>query len=322
MWLPADKPVLPVSVPTSLGARTVVDIGADTLDIQRLENPQANLHNCATRYGEQFVRSVFDKLDEKSKESCFEKINLSDNLIGDDGAKWLEAGLAHNESLKTLMLPRCGITPVGFKAIGNLVGNSPNIETLIMSSNISDEEGVKGEFCAGLAKNRSLKSLYLAVCRLGEKGLACVTQGPLRDHPTLEHISFEYNRLEVECAPYLSKMLATNQVLQYLDVCGNSLGPEGAEEIAKGLKENRGRLKKLGIAQNAIKLKGCETLTKFFLSPEGQNMDYMDIRHNRTGYHDWNYLVELMSDKMDPESGGWIFLFNGCTRQLFANGSF
>merc|ERR1712224_1096174 len=88
------------------------------------------------------------------------------------------------------------------------------------------------------------------------------------------------------------------------------------------LRENRGRLKKLGIAQSALKLRGCEALTKFLLSPEGQNMDYLDIRHNRTGYHDWMKLQELMGDKCDKESSGWIFLFNGCKRQLFANGSF
>lgn len=272
-------PILPVSVPTDLGARVVADIGADTLNLQQLENPQASLHQCGTKYGSQYVRRVFEKLEEKEKDSVFETINLSDNLIGDDGAHWLAKGLAKNPNLKTLLLPRCGITPKGFKEIGHLLGESPALETLVMSSNTADEEGLKGEFCAGLAKNRSLKSLYVAVCRLGEPGVQQLCHGPLRDHPTLEHISLQYNRLQVGSAAILSKMLATNQALRFLDLCGNSLGPEGTQELAKGLYENKGRLQKLALAQNAIKFDGCKAMIAFFLSPQGQNLEYLDVYH-------------------------------------------
>jgi Ran GTPase-activating protein (RanGAP) involved in mRNA processing and transport len=316
------QPILPASVPTDLGARVVVDLGAPILNIQKLENPQASLHNCGTKYGQQYVRSVFEKLEEKCKESVFEEINLSDNLIYDEGAHWLAKGLANNTNLKTLLLPRCGITHEGFKEIGLLLGHSPSMETLVMSSNNADDVGLKGEFCEGLAKNKTLKALYLGVCRLGEPGATQLCSGPLRNHPSLEFVSLTYNRLEVDAAMSISRMLATNQALRYLDLCGNSFGPKGAQELVKGLKENKGRLQKLGLAQCALKMGGMQAMVTFFVSDAGKNMEFLDLRHNRVGYHEMMKLREIMAPTMDEKSDGWLYLFNGCKRQLFANGSF
>jgi len=284
-----------------------------------LENPQASLHQCATKYGPVTLRSMFKKICEKDLEPAFEEINLSDNLIGDEGAMWLQAGLSGNPTLKTLLLPRTGMTATGVKAIGKLIGDSPAIETVVLSSSTVDSDGLKGEFCEGLSKNKSIKSLYLAVCRLGDNGIAPLCEGPLKTHPTLEHISLEYNRLEASAAKSLANMLSTNQTLRYLDVCGNSLGPEGAKAICQGLKANRGALQKLGFAQNAIKYEGGKALIDFFLS--GKSLEFLDIRHNRIGYREMMSLKELMEKDMDSKSDGWLYLFDNCTRQLFANGS-
>jgi Ran GTPase-activating protein (RanGAP) involved in mRNA processing and transport len=315
----AAAAVLPVSVPTSLGGREVVDIGVPEFNLQRLENPQASIHQCATKYGSQTIRSVFDKFAENDKAPSFEEINLSDNAIGDEGAAWLKAGLSGNSALKTLLLPRTGMTAVGVKAIGTLIGESPNVETVVLSSNAVDAEGLDGEFCDGLAKNKSLKSLYLAVCRLGSQGIVPLCEGPLRSHPSLEHISLTYNRLEATAGKTLADMLRTNQALRYLDVSGNSLGPEGAMALCEGLKANEGRLQKLGFAQNAIKHKGAEVLINFFLSVT--SLEYLDIRHNRVNYRDMMKLRVLLEKGMNKESDGWLYLFDDCSRQLFVNGS-
>mmetsp|Transcript_113458 Transcript_113458/g.178465 ORF Transcript_113458/g.178465 Transcript_113458/m.178465 type:complete len:332 (-) Transcript_113458:282-1277(-) len=327
----AVAPVVPVSCATSLGGREVIDVGVSTLNLQRLENPQASLHQCGTKYGPVTLRSMFEKIDYKGQEReagvanipnllpAFEEINLSDNLIGDEGASWLQLGLSGHPQLKTLLLPRTGMTATGVKDIGKLIGDLPAIETVVLSSSTIDSHGLEGDFCEGLTKNKSLKSLYLAVCRLGDKGIVPLCEGPLKNHPTLEHISLNYNRLEAVAASSLATMLSTNQTLRYLDVCGNSLGPEGAKAICQGLKANKGVLQKLGFAQNAIKYEGGKALVEFFLS--GKSLDFLDIRHNRIGYRDMMALKELMEKDMDSMSDGWLYLFDNCTRQLFANGS-
>ena len=55
---------------------------------------------------------------------------------------------------------------------------------LILSSNLADPAGVEGSFATGLAKNKSLKSLCLAACRLQNKGVGQLCAGPLATHPS------------------------------------------------------------------------------------------------------------------------------------------
>lgn len=54
----------PISVPTSIGSREVLDLANPVLNLQKIENPQASLHQCSQRYGPQAIRSLFEKLEE------------------------------------------------------------------------------------------------------------------------------------------------------------------------------------------------------------------------------------------------------------------
>jgi hypothetical protein len=312
----AVAPVFPVSVPTGLGNREVIDCGYPSLHLQKLENPQASLYQCSTRYGAQTIRSIFEKLEERSAVSTFEEINLSDNLIKDEGAEWLASGLKDNKALKKLLLPRCGMKAEGFQHIGALLGNSTTVENVILSGNHCDAKGVEGAFSAGLGKNKSVKSLCLAECRLLDAGVVSLCEGPLKSHPTLEHVSFTYNRLEVAAAKALAKMLATNQALRFLDLGGNTLGPEGAEALVQGMKDNKSRLTKLSVSTCEIRAKGAQAMCDHFMSKEGSKMDYMDLRHNLVNYADICKIREKLGKPMSgPE--GWMLLFGG--RQLLLN---
>merc|ERR1719480_527993 len=94
----ATAPIDPISIPTGLGAREVLDVGVPVLNLQKIDNPQASLHQCASRYGAQAIRSIFEKLEQKDMTSNFVELNLSDNNIGDEGAEWLFKGLAGTTS--------------------------------------------------------------------------------------------------------------------------------------------------------------------------------------------------------------------------------
>jgi Ran GTPase-activating protein (RanGAP) involved in mRNA processing and transport len=253
--------------------------------------------------------------------STFEEIILSDNKIGNEGAKWLMEGLMGNTSVKKLYAARCEIKAEGFKYMGKLLGDCPSLEEVILSSNDCDN-GLYGEFCEGLAKNKNLKSLYLGVCRLRNDGIKPLCQGPLKIHPALQHLSLTYNRLEAASVKYLNEALAANKVLKYLDLSGNSLGPEGARELVKGLKANKGNLEKLSLAQNEIRHSGCRDMTMFFLSTDGQKMEFCDLRHNLITFQ---LMIQLRNEIGRPLPGdnekadeeGWLLLFNG--RQIFLN---
>jgi len=307
-------PTLPM--PTSLGTREVVDLSAKEFNLQRLEHPNVCLHQCGTKYGSQLVRAIFEKLEVRSLKSGFEEINLNDNKIGDEGAKFLADGLAGNKAIKKLYLARCDMGAEGFKDMGRLIADAPALDEVLLSSNACDKDGLKGAFSDGLAKNTNLKSLYLGVLRLGNEGIKPLCDGPLKAHPSLQHLSLTYNRIDVEGVAYLNAALASNKVLSYLDLSGNSLGPDGATALVTGLKTNKA-LKKLSVAQNMIRFEGAKALSMFFNSAEGKRIEFLDLRHNSVTYKGFNDLRKALGRPGDEEPGAWLFLFG--ERQLFVN---
>jgi Ran GTPase-activating protein (RanGAP) involved in mRNA processing and transport len=309
----------PVNVPTSAGGREPIDLASSVLNFQKIESPQVSLHACAQRYGSQAIRSLFEKLEERHATSAFEELNLSDNEIGDDGARYLAEGLSGNAMLKRLLMPRTRMGSEGFKALGPLLATAPSLEVAVLSGNLCDPEGVQGEFCKGLGKNTSLKSLVIAANRLGDDGVKALCE-PLRTHPQLEHVCLTYNRLSPAVAPSICEVFAANRTLQYLDLCGNSLGPKGAETLVKGLKQNKGCLKKLGVSTNELRLQGCKAFVDHFMSASGASLEFLDLRHNNVTYPG---IVQLRKDlgkpiSDDPTDGpGWLLLFG--ERQLLLN---
>jgi len=244
------------------------------------------------------------------------EINLNDNKIGDEGAKFLADGLAGNGAIKKLYLARCEMGAEGFKDMGRLLADAPGLEEVLLSNNACDKDGLKGAFCDGLSKNKNLKSLYLGVLRLGNEGIKPLCAGPLKAHPSLQHLSLTYNRIDLEGVVHLNAALASNTVLSYLDLSGNSLGPEGAVELVTGLKSNKS-LKKLSVAQNVIRFEGAQALATFFTSADGQRFEFLDLRHNSITYKGFNDLRKALNRPGDEEPGAWLMLYG--TRQLFVN---
>jgi len=314
----------PISIPTALGKREVIDVGGKVLNFQKLEDPQASLHACASRYGSQAIRSIFEKLEQKDSVAAFEELNLSDNIIGDDGAEWLLQGLTGTtksgeqvgQNLKVLLMPRTRLGAKGMQAMGELLGTSTSLENVILSGNLCDPEGVQGKFATGLAANTSIKSLCLASCRLLDEGVSSLCAGPLKAHPSIEHVSFTYNRLELAAAKSLAELLATNSVLTYLDLSGNSLGSEGALALVEGIKRNKGKLQRLSVSTNELRLQGVKAFCQLFMGPDGKNLDFLDLRHNNVPYAS---MVQLRKELARPMEGdeGWMLLFG--SRQLLLN---
>lgn len=345
----AVAPVI-VSVPTTRGARENVDLANPTLNWQKLEDPQVSILQCGLKYGPQAVRSMFEKMSEQDRESVFEEINMSDNRIGDEGAAHLACGLHGNGHLKRLIIPRTGITAAGMKSFGSFLASAPALEVLILSGNYCDEEGISGihesgfadaredpqtpktpkknedgwdawtdaevsrmSFVDGLVKNQSLRSLCVADCRLGDGGAAAL-KAAAAAHPTLEHLSLAYNRLSAGVVPKLP--LAPTGALAFLDLSGNSLGAAGAAAVAKALRDSKSKLTKLSLAQNELKLEGAKAMALHFQSPEGQPLEFLDLRHNHVGYRGVQEIRTALG-RSDSEEG-WLMLFG--SRQLYVSG--
>lgn len=304
----------PVGLPTTHGGREQFDLAATVLNLQKLEDPQVSVQHCSERYGPQVLRSIFEKLQERSMEPAFEVLNLSDNNIGNEGAKYLEEGLRGNKTLKRLLLPRTGLGPEGFASVGTLLAGNTSVEALVVSGNNADPAGAEG-IAKGLQSNKALRSVTISACRIGSLGAQSVARA-LTAHPQLEHLALAYNRIESPAMPAIKNLLNTSQSLRFLDLGGNSIGPDGAVQLADALK--KAKITKLSVSTNGIELKGAKALVTHFASAEGKAIEYLDLRHNLVTYRGVVELREFLKKPMGDDSDlGWMMLFEG--RQLLLN---
>jgi len=303
-----------VSVSTSLGNRELIALDS-RLDLQKLESPQVSLFQCAQRFGPQTIRRLFEKIAERQQDSPFEELNLQDNNLGDEGALYLRKGLAGSR-VRRLILLRANVGAAGFAEMGKLLADAPLLEELLLGGNEAGPEALGEDFCAGLAQNASIRSLVLSHNRLCDSGIVSLCKGPLRSHPSLEHIGLSYNRLGVPAIRLLNEVLAKNRELKHLDLGGNSLGEEGAELLVEGLKKNGGRIQKLNVDRNSLQLRGALAFTRFFGSTAGESLVYLDVRHNRIGQRG---CVQIRKELGRPEDGCTLMFDNG-DRQLLISG--
>merc|ERR1712048_1356265 len=112
--------------------------------------------------------------------------------------------------------------------------------------------------------------------------------------------------------------LTTTGALTFLDLSGNNLGPEGAVQLAKQLKATKSKLTKISVAQNMIKAQGAMALAEHFKSPEGQVLEFLDLRHNAVGYRGCKEIREKLGKPLDTDNDGWLMVFG--QRQLFLSG--
>lgn len=81
-----------------------------------------------------------------------------------------------------------------------------------------------------------------------------------------------------------------------------------------------GRLQRLALAQNGIRLRGAKALVTFFQTPAGKNLQYLDLRHNLVTYRGVVELRTQLNMPLDNDSNqGWLLLCDGGERQLLLN---
>ena len=83
-------------------------------------------------------------------------LNLSKNLIGDEGAGRLRNCLANHRSMTSLILGENGITALGAMEIACLLRDMPKLTLLDLSGNLIGDEGVIA-LAEGMRANRTLK---------------------------------------------------------------------------------------------------------------------------------------------------------------------
>jgi Ran GTPase-activating protein (RanGAP) involved in mRNA processing and transport len=163
------------------------------------------------------------------------RLEISNNaLVDEDSAKILKDVLRRNKSLAVLRLKK------------NRFGCSPSAVRCIAE---------------GLRENKSLRSIDLSHCRLGDQGVSVLANGLGTSNKTLKDLFVSDNQITATGLGVLLDLVGNKLSISKLDLAGNPLGTEGANVLANALARNTiPHLKKVWIERCRVGDDGLERI--------------------------------------------------------------
>ncbi|XP_055971700.1 leucine-rich repeat-containing protein 45 isoform X2 [Sorex fumeus] len=182
-------------------------------------------------------------------------------LCQDSGAEPQESVLQRLHELPAgrLDLATLSLTVDTCRALGRLLQSEALLEELVLSDCMLSEEG-STLLLQGLCSNSALRVLDLKGNNLQAVGAEALGK-LLRQNKSIRSLTLEWNNLGAwgDAFTTFCGALASNSVLQQLDLRNNQIGPPGAEALALALKRNAS-LQQLDLRWNNIGLLGGRAL--------------------------------------------------------------
>ena len=245
-----------------LGSNDVRSRGAVAIG-EALEHPGVNITRLTLR-GNGICSEGMDALGKGiSMSSTLRRIDLAHNGFGDRGAiafaDALSRGTAPN--LRVLLLGFNSIGPDGMRALMQALMHT-DVEHLDVGCNVIGASGAKA--IAEMINSTRLKSLNLACNNIGlrgeRSGLTALAKA-LEKNKTLEILNLRGNALHTNCAQDIADVLLEETALIQLNVGYNELYDNGAWEIAEALEENT-TLLGLDFQRNEVTDAGASNIAK------------------------------------------------------------
>jgi Ran GTPase-activating protein (RanGAP) involved in mRNA processing and transport len=155
--------------------------------------------------------------------------------------------LLHAEEVLDLSSKRISTTQINY--IAKELAHNTTVKSLLLSDNYSCDEGSVG-IANALAKNRSLMSINLDINRIGKSGSLAIA-AVLLENNVLTKLFLNRNRIGPAVAVALAEALRINTSLRQLGLGGNDIGTNGAIAVAGALKSNA-TLARLTLDDNGI----------------------------------------------------------------------
>ena len=174
---------------------------------------------------------------------------LSDQHLGDEGARILAESLLKNQSLRCLCLSRNHIGDKGAEALGKMLEQHPSLIELDLQHNRISPKGAKA-FAKKLQKNGCLTSLNLDHNAVGDKGTESFAKY-LKHNRKLTVLSLINNQITVKGALALADLFSSNPVYTALSLGGNAIGDQGLILLAEKLKKII-KLKSINLSQTQL----------------------------------------------------------------------
>ncbi|XP_019517980.1 PREDICTED: NACHT, LRR and PYD domains-containing protein 3-like [Hipposideros armiger] len=178
------------------------------------------------------------------------ELDLSENLLGDTGVKYLCERLRHsNCKVEKLELSECSLSAACCEPLAQILCSTHSLTRLLLINNKIEDWGLK-LLCEGLKQpDCRLKDLALWTCHLTG-----------------------------ECCQHLCNALYTNEHLRNLDLSDNALGDEGMQMLCEGLKHPSCKRQTLWLAECHLTDACCGALASVLNIKE--NLTLLDLSGN------------------------------------------
>ncbi|KAL2081822.1 hypothetical protein ACEWY4_021640 [Coilia grayii] len=211
-------------------SRTLPELADDTEDKNYIISVLELEDNCILAEGARYLMEML-------KENCsIQRMNLSNNNLQAAGAKNIAKMLVDDNSIKSLALSANGFLDEAAKYFADALASNFQVKSLDLSHNCFCETG--GEHLGHmLASNESLKTLNLSWNFLRMSGAVALCSG-LKVNITLKHLDLSYNGFGSEGAQALGDALRHNNTLLSLDLSSNRVTDEATRLLCHGLGSN------------------------------------------------------------------------------------
>ena len=256
----------------NVGSTEITDLAACTCNIAAVLNGNIKMkeldlsHNNLDATG---ISTIFKKLNI----SHLIKINISNNVIGEQAADDIGNFLSKNTELKELDLSHNNLCAAGISNICRKL-NISHLTKINISNNAVGEQAADdiGNF---LSKNTELKELDLSHNNLDATGIRNICRKLNISH--LTKINISNNAIGEQAADDIGNFLSKNTELKELDLSCNNLYESGIKMLCKRI-ANLSKLTKLKIDGNNITHLAADYVTEVLLY--NVKLEEIDISDN------------------------------------------
>ncbi|MBL8601913.1 MAG: SDR family NAD(P)-dependent oxidoreductase [Myxococcales bacterium] len=219
------------------------------------------------------------------------RLDLCKQSLGADGAHAVAGALAHNTTVKALLLGANQTGPAGGHAVAAMLRENHTVEAVYLGCNRLGAEGAEA-LGAALKGHPSVQQLWLKRNEIGDAGVLALA-GALRDNGTLRTLDLVCDGLSPRGLAVLVEALTTpGAALEHLFVGGNALGPEGGALLATLVRRCRS-LTTLSLSCCGLGDLGAERLAAGLA--ENTTLTLLDVSSNGLGVAGVQALAEALA---------------------------
>ncbi len=216
--------------------------------------------------------------------SSVQSLNMYRCYMKKECANWVEA-LRGMHQLESLALSSLSDGCIHYVSLFNGLERNvwPNLTSLSLEGEALGSEGTAALVGYGATYLRSVRTLKLGNCHLGNAGMSALTNGLLALHPhrirPLESLDVSCNNLNIIGSNLLAKLVQGNPGLVRLSIAGNGIGDAAGLRFGYALEGSKGSLEELDVSSCFLRTRSVVAI----LRAAGGGLRRIDLSCNPIG---------------------------------------